>query len=155
MLAVARPSPSASNAEWVVRYTRVALEAALTAQVPHDLLRRLRPVERVEVQARRAAREQSAAHVRGPLDPDSGHRDIVVAHALQEVAQAGRDRRAAHRGEALDLADVGHRHDPRHDRRGDAGGARTSDEVEVIPRLEEELGDEHPGAGPHLLPEMP
>src|SRR5258706_15829603 len=104
MLAVARPSPSASNAEWVVRYARVALEAALAAQVPHDLLRRLRPVQRVEVQARRAAGEQPAAHVRGPLDPDRGHRDVVVAHALQEGAEAGRGRRAAHRGEALDLA---------------------------------------------------
>ena len=88
-----------------------------------------RPVERVEVDpgAPRARRSNTGASRkrRRALQPLPGRRraDSTRAPVRPESRR--------HLDEALDLAVVGDRHDPRHDRHRDAGLARLLDEVEV------------------------
>ena len=90
-----------------------------------DLAGRRGPVQRVEVQpggaARRAARGTAPWRPRRPAPCTASGSS---ATAWNRAASVGREGRARQRGEPLDLADVGHRHDARHDRHGARRGAR-------------------------------
>src|SRR6267143_1911938 len=57
---------------------------------------------------------------------------------------------AAHRREALDLVDVGDRHDAGQDGHLDARGPRPAQELEIAPVVEEQLGDEEVRPRVHL-----
>src|SRR2546430_10251875 len=70
-------------------------EAAGAVEAVEHHLRRARAIERVEVDARCAAGQQSPALVRGPLHPDGKDRLLVVLRAVEEIAQSLRDARAA------------------------------------------------------------
>ena len=74
---------------------------------------------------------------------------------VQLLAQRLGDARAAQSGDALDLRDVGDRHDARHERHRDADRARALDEREVVGVVEEELGDDEVDAGGDLLLQVP
>ena len=63
-----------------------------------------------------------------------------------------RGRRVSHR--AAQVREAHDRHDARHDRHRDAGGARALDEAEVVLVVEEELRDQELGAGVDLAPQV-
>jgi DNA helicase HerA-like ATPase len=86
-------------------------------------------VQRVEVQARRAAGEQALAQFGHHVEAEGADRRAVVAEALELAAHPARDLRAAGIREAGDLAEVGDRHDARHDRHVDAERAARVDEM--------------------------
>src|SRR5215216_2593243 len=101
------------------------------AQRAEDRARGGGAVERVEVNPGRALGEQVGALERRVGDPEVGDRVRLVGAQAEFAQQAIRDRGPAHAREALDLLEVGDRHDPRDDRDVDAGVARAGDEIPV------------------------
>src|SRR5580704_465890 len=111
-------------------------------------------VERVEVDARGAAREQLRALQGCVGDPEVPHRLLLAGALAQLAVQALRDRGAAHAAHALHLADVGDRQDAGDDWHLDPCGARAREEVEVEGGVEEQLGDQEVRPRAHLLGEV-
>jgi len=95
----------------------------------------------------RASRQEIGALERRVCDAELCNRFRIVGAPIQLALELCGDRGAAHFREALDLAVVRDRHDARHDRHGDAGGARRLDELEVELVVEEQLRDQECGAG--------
>jgi uroporphyrinogen decarboxylase len=95
---------------------------------------------------RNAARQKLLALQRRVRDPQLLDRLAVIPAFLQRQGQAHGQGRPAQSGEAIDLLEVGDRHDPRHDRDPDPRLARPPDEIEVEGVVEKELGDQeiHP-----------
>src|ERR671915_786271 len=106
-----------------------------------------RAIQGVEVDPGRAPRQEIGALEGRIGDPELGNRFRVVGAPVQLALELARDRRAAHLGEALDLAVVRDRHDPRHDRHAYAGSAGVLDEVEVEIVVEEQLRDQEARPG--------
>ena len=122
------------------------------AQRGQDRPRCRRAVQRVEVDSGRAARQEIGALEGRVGDPELCNRFRVVGAPVELPLEVLRDRGAAHLGEALDLAVVRDRHDPRDDRHVDAGRARLLDVVEVELVVEEELGDQEARRRPRPSP---
>ena len=102
----------------------------------------------------RALGQQVGALQRRVGDAEVGHRARVVDAHVELGDQVGRDHRAAHLRDAPDLAVVGDRHDPRHDRHVDADLARPRHEVVVEGVVEEQLRDQEARARVDLLLEV-
>ena len=124
------------------------------AQRGQDRPRCRRAVQGVEVHSGRASRQEIGALEGRVSDPELCNRFRVVGAPVELPFEVLGDRRAAHVGEAVDLAVVRDRHDPRHDRHVDARGARLVDVVEVDLVVEEELGDQEARARLDLLPRV-
>jgi hypothetical protein len=107
----------------------------------------LRAVQRVEVDARRAALQQILALRRGVADADLVHRGGVPLDGLQLGEQVLGDAVAVERGHALDPLHVGDGHDAGDDRHPDAHLAGALHVAEVVGVVEEELGHQELAAG--------
>src|SRR5262249_24088672 len=93
--------------------------------------RRTALVERIKMDARRAALEELDALHGGVCDAKLEDGVGVVLIALELQAQPHRNRRAAEAREALDLLEAGDRHDAGDDGHANARRLRPLHEVEV------------------------
>ena len=121
------------------------------AERPVDVPGRARTVERVEVQTGRPTRKNGLAELGGELDPAppdpvGAVRSVGRLEALDHPRRHG----GPHGGHPGDRAERRHRHDAREDRLVDPPLGQLGDQVQVLGRLEEELGDGEVGQG-HLL----
>src|ERR1044071_601214 len=121
------------------------------AQRAEDRPRRGGSVERVEVDSRRALGQQIGALERRVGDAEVGDRVRLIGAQAELGHQPVGDRGADRAREALDLLEVGDRHDPRDDRDVDPDVARPGDEVPVQRVVEEQLRDQEARAGVDLL----
>src|SRR6185437_3178900 len=109
-----------------------------------------REVERVEVQARRAAREEAVAELGHGVQAERLDRGRVVAVALELEPHPARDLGAAGIGETGELGEVVDRHDPRNDGDIDSHRLRALDEMEIRIGVVEVLRDGTVRAGVDL-----
>ncbi|OMP13258.1 hypothetical protein COLO4_01993, partial [Corchorus olitorius] len=98
-------------------------------------------VERVEVQARRAALQQAVAHGRHHVQAERANRFTIVAKAFEALGDPARHFRTAHLGKAHQLRRIRDRHDAGHDGHFHAELACIVDELEVRVGVEEVLRD--------------
>ena len=93
-----------------------------------DLTRRRRPVQRVVVQARRAADRRASHSSVAICTPVARSATGSSLTRREPFGHLGRYRRAGQLGEALHLPQVRHRHDPRHYRDVAAGSSDPVDQ---------------------------
>src|SRR5690606_18988377 len=124
-------------------------EAARTQRI-EDLPRRVRAVERVEVNARHPTCEQAAAQLDGRTHADFAYLFRVVLALLELRQELTRNAGAAHAGEALDLRHVGDRHDAGDDGHVDAPSASLLNEGKIRISVEEQLRNQEVGASVDL-----
>ena len=125
-------------------------QQSLAPQPLPDRRRQRRLVQRVEVQARRAAREQALAQVGDDVEAERADRCGVVAIAFQPPPDPARNLGAARVGEPRELREAADRHDARHDRNVDPGVRGGVDEMPVRIGIEEVLRDRRVRAGVDL-----
>ena len=142
-------SPEFSQSSWpgLAAPPRGPLPGPRRAQRAEHGPRRRRPVQRVEVDARRAAEQQLGALLRGVGDAELELGPLVARGGAERLLQQRRDRGVAELADPLRLGEAGDRDDPGEDRHLDPLRARRRDEVEVDPVVEEELGDQEGGPG--------
>ena len=149
--ASARAGGRGSRASWP---SRPRDGQPLQPQPLPDRRRERRLVQRVEVQARRAARDQLRAQVGHDVEPERADRRDVVAVAFEAAPDPARDLGAAGVREAPELRCARDRHDARHDRDAHAHRVAVVDEPEVRVRVEEVLRDRRVRAGVDLALEV-
>lgn len=104
-------------------------------------------VQNVEVVARGTLREEVADLRERPVDAD-GFDDVgVFGGDFEARAEFRRERRAAHRGEALDLFQREHGHNAGDDRNSNAGGAAFVHKAVIHGVVEKELRRDEVRAG--------
>ena len=111
-------------------------------------------VQRIEVQARRAALQQAFAHFSDDLLAIRLNALDVVTIRFQLLAYPAWNLGATGVGETCQLAVVGDRHDARHDWQVDTHLAHAVDKVEVAVGVEEILGNRTVGTGFGLAHEV-
>ena len=98
--------------------------------------------------------KQVTALCGGVIDAHGPHCFIVMTGFLEARAKVLRNACATHRGEALDLAEIGDGHYPCDDGHVYAAGTRAFDEGEVVGVVKEQLGDDELQTAVNLVLEM-
>src|SRR3954451_844628 len=124
------------------------------AQAMPDARRRFRAIERIEVQAWRAAAQKIFGLARGDLDAELLLAERVTFERLHALPNPRRDVRAAELREPRDLPEVGERHDAGHDRNLDAEAAHPVEKPVIRVVAIEVLRDRFRGAGAYLAHEV-
>src|SRR5207237_8242980 len=121
------------------------------AQPLPDNRRQAGLVERVEVQARRAMRQQVATQVGDHIEAKGADRSAIITETLQLLADPARDLGAASVRKARQFGKSRDGHHTRNDRHFDAECLRGIDEVIVDAGVEEVLRDRRVRAGVDLV----
>src|SRR6185437_2102942 len=115
-----------------------------------DRDRQRRVVQRVEVQAWRAALDQRCAHLRHHIEAECADRRRIVAEAFEAAPDPAWNLGAARVRKARELREASDRHDAGHDRHVQAAARARIDEMPVRVGVEEVLRDRRVGAGVDL-----
>ena len=139
-------------------FTRQSNQRPLVSCKPEvlvDLPRRVRAVERVEMDSSNLVVEQVAALFGGPVDADLGDGLGIVVASTDRAEKPGRETCSQGQlGHPRQVFLRGDRHDPGDDRHPDAGQLAPLTEIVKVGVAEKELGADVVGAGVHLALEI-
>src|SRR5262249_43834138 len=148
----------AYTAGWISTFMRYRFSrqnpSASRAQRADNHPRRRRLVQSVEVDARSAAPQKLYALHRRVCHPELRHGSRVILDFFQVHRKAIGTRRAKQSDEAVDLLDIGDRHDARHDGNVDSDPPGPLDKVEIEGVVEKELSDDEIQSGIDFLLEV-
>ena len=115
-------------------------------QAVHQLGRRRRAVQRVEVQPPHPFGQQPGTQLRGDVQARRAERHRVVRERLQPLQHRARHRRPRQLGPAPQSAHTEHGHDPRQQRHVAAQGREPVAQPQEVLGFQEQLGDREVGA---------